>query len=224
MSQPAERVAVRAASPTEVRSSLGLVDRLVRYALTNSVAMAVKEPIKDFVWTVRGRQLANPAPPSTVRSLLFVCKGNICRSPFAAKRVAQLLGEAGSSITCASAGIETTQAGRSPREACEAAQTFGVRLDTHTPVQLTVSLVSRFDLIVVMEAAQLWALRRSYPDAADRIWLLSLLDERSGYARYHIADPFGGPLAGFESCYQRIDDALRRLLHLNGIAHCERPQ
>jgi protein-tyrosine-phosphatase len=222
MSEPAEQIPGRANK--EDRRSIGLLYRLARYALTNPIAMAVKEPIKDLVWTVRGRQLANPSPPRGVRSLLFVCQGNICRSPFAAKRAAQLLDDAGSPIICASAGIETTQAGRSPREACQAALAFGVSLDSHMPVQLTGSLVSRFDLIVVMEAAQLEALRRSYPDAADRIWLLSLLDQRSGYARYHITDPFGGPRAAFESCYRRIDDALRPLLRLNGIAHYERSQ
>lgn len=196
------------------RGQLSPAGRAIRFVLTNPLTMALKAPMKDALWTARGRRLANPAPPARVRSMLFVCKGNICRSPFAALRAAQLVAESDATITCLSAGLDTTQAERSPRDACDAAEAFRVRLDTHTPVQITGSLVSQVDLIVVMEAAQLLALRRAYPDSADRIWLLSLLDERRGYARYHIADPFGKPRAEFDSCYSRIDGALRPLLRL----------
>ena len=191
-----------------------MIETAIRFVLTNPVAMAVKAPVKDALWAVRGRGLANPAPRQPVRSLLFVCKGNICRSPFAAHRAERLLAESGSPVTCGSAGIETTQAGRSPRDACEAARSFGVRLDSHLPLQLSKSLVLQYDATVVMEAAQLTLLRDSYPEAADRIWLLSLFDGRRGYARYNIADPFGKPKPAFDACYRRIDDALRPLVRL----------
>jgi protein-tyrosine phosphatase len=196
------------------RRQLSSVGRAIRFVLTNPLAMALKAPVKDALWTVRCRRLANPPPPASVRSMLFVCKGNICRSPFAALRAAQLAAESGAAIACLSAGIATTQAERSPREACDAAEAFGVRLGAHRPIQITPSVVSQADLIIVMEAAQLLALRLAYPDSAGRIWLLSLLDERRGYARYHIADPFGKPRAEFDACYRRIDGALRPLLRL----------
>ena len=44
-------------------------------------------------------------------------------------------------------------------------------------------------------------------------FLLALFEERArGYERYHIADPFGGPRAGYESCYRRIDRAVSNLV------------
>jgi protein-tyrosine phosphatase len=207
------RPAATDASPVRLDGErLSPFGRLVRRMLTSPLGMAVKAPLKDAFWAVRGRRLANPALPAVVRSILFVCKGNICRSPFAAYRAAQLLEEAGARVACESAGIQITQADRSPREACEAARAFGVRLDAHRPVPLTRSLLSSFDLIVVMEASQFAFLRQSYPDAMDRIWLLSLLDEPYGYDRFHIADPFGQPQAAFNTCYRRLDDALRLLV------------
>lgn len=196
------------------RRQLSPFGRFARRVLTHPVAMAVKRPLKDALWVLRGRTLRNPPLPDRVGAILFVCKGNICRSPFAAHLAAQLLAGSGSQIRCASAGILTTQAERSPREACAAARTFGVHLEQHTPVRLTSSLVAQFDLIVVMEASQLKSLRRSYPDAAARIWLLPLLDDRIGYARYHIADPFGQPRTAFDHCYRRIDATVRNVVRL----------
>ena len=38
---------------------------------------------KKFYWSVYGRTICNPRLPQNINSILFVCKGNICRSPFA---------------------------------------------------------------------------------------------------------------------------------------------
>ena len=63
--------------------------------MTHPVTMAAKAPVKDALWTIRGRQFRNPQFGREVRSVLFLCHGNICRSPFAAVRAAQLLERAG---------------------------------------------------------------------------------------------------------------------------------
>jgi protein-tyrosine phosphatase len=176
--------------------------------------MAVKKPLRDLSWILKGANLRNPPLPEKVGSILFVCLGNICRSPFAEKLVAERVKGIEPRISCASAGIRTTQAGRSPAFACEVARTFGVTLDAHRPQTLTRELVDAHDLIVVMEAAHLLTLRASYPNASDRIVLLSLLDSqaRPGYDRYNIADPFSRPREAFEACYQRIEHASSNLL------------
>jgi protein-tyrosine phosphatase len=196
--------------------SASVLQQALHRALTHPLTMAAKGPIKDLWWTARGRGLSNPPLPAHVRSLLFVCKGNICRSPFAAVRARQLLLDRNvTDVTCDSAGIETTQAARPPREACHAAAHFGVALDAHQPVQLTSKIVARYDLTIVMEAEQFSALRRSYPEQADRIVLLPLLhDSAAGYARFNIADPFGQPLAAFQRCYCHTDEALGELIRL----------
>jgi protein-tyrosine-phosphatase len=197
----------------------GLMHRAITYVLTHPAAMRVKQPVRDLVWRVKGNGVENPAIGEGARSLLFVCLGNICRSPFAARACARVLAAHGvTDVTCESAGIRTTQAARSPQDACEAAARVGVSLDDHVPLQLTRELVEKFDVIVVMEAVQLESLRASYPEAANRIVLLPLFagDHRGGYARYNIADPFGQPAAAFDACYERIREALTGLLHAAG--------
>ena len=100
----------------------------------------------------------------------------------------------------------------------------GLSLTDHRPQQLTRELVDANDLIVVMEAGQLESIRRAYPDAVDRMVLLSLFDRhaKGGYARYHIADPYAQPRVAFEECYRRIDRALAALLSSVGEASPDR--
>lgn len=175
--------------------------------------MALKRPVRNAVWTVKGLRTRNPPLPERVGSVLFVCLGNICRSPFGAHRAAQVLGAAGGrAVTCTSAGFHPSQAARSPEGACRAAATYGLSLDEHLPQPLTREMVAAHDVIFVMEAAQLELMRRQYPEHRDRIFLMSLLDDApaGGYERYNIADPFGQPDAEFQACYGRIDRILTR--------------
>lgn len=193
--------------------------RALTFLLTHPAAMRVKRGLRDLAWVIKGRSVRNPPLPRRPRSILFVCLGNICRSPFAAARTRRLLADAGfSDVTCGSAGIRVGQAARPPREACEAAARVGVTLESHEPLQLTCKLVRSFDIVVVMEHAQMVALRTDYPEAADRIILLSLFggNHRSVAARYDISDPFGHPLPVFDDCYARIDGAVRGLLKAAG--------
>lgn len=196
-------------------TALPLVARIIRAILTHPVAISIKGRLRDLRWAAAGREIVNPPVPCAVRSILFVCLGNICRSPFAAARARQLLDRAGADgIRCASAGIETSQGNRSPVEACEAAAAFGLRLESHLPVQLTRALASEYDVMVVMEAAQKTIVQEQFPELASRVLLLPLFDgaDLAGYARYNIADPFGQPRAAFDSCYRRIDHALASLI------------
>ena len=189
------------------------VHSLLHRTLTHPLAIAAKRPLKDVWWFVRGLALRNPPMPPRVASMLFVCKGNICRSPFAAIRAAQLLEETDQvTVRCASAGITATQAARPPQEASDAASAYECAFAERAPVRLTDEMIDSYDLTVVMEADQLIQLRQQYPHAIGRILLLSLVDGRRGYARYNIADPFGQEVEAFRRCYARIDGALRALL------------
>lgn len=183
--------------------------------LNHPVTMAIKGPIRDLMWILKGATLRNPPLPARVESILFVCLGNICRSPFAAVLAAARL-EAGGrgEVRCASAGIRTDQDARSPEAACDVAAAYGLSLVDHRPQPLTRELLIAHDLIVVMEAAHLQELRATYPDASHKVVLLSLFDGQAGpgYERYNIADPFLRPPAAFEVCYGRIERALSGLL------------
>lgn len=185
----------------------------VSAVLKHPVVIRVKAVVRDVTWRIAPPAVGNPPLPERVDAVIFVCLGNICRSPFAGLLAERRLTETpGMQTVARSAGIKTTQSARSPREAVDAAAPYGVSLELHRPVTLSAELMAAHDLVVVMEAAQMEQLRRTYPQWAERIVLLPLFDpDASGYARYHIDDPFMQPPEAFAACYRRIDRAVTSL-------------
>ena len=189
--------------------------QLLKAILAHPAVVSLKRPARDAIWKFKAGRVRNPPIPRGVRSILFVCLGNICRSPFAALVASRRLQETGrGGIRCGSAGTRPSQAARSPFEACQAAASFGLSLDDHVPQPVTVDLMRDVDLIVAMDTKQWQQLCATYPDSADRVVLLSLFDTepRGAYDRYNIADPFGKPRPVFDDCYRRIERAVATLL------------
>ena len=196
-----------------VRAPTQNARRLAKAVLAHPIVAKLGEPLRNAWWRIRGLGAENPPVPRHVTSILFVCLGNICRSPFGAELAKRLSADAGhSGIRCSSAGIRPSQDDRSPPEACRASAIHGVILTGHRPQALTPELMRSHDMVVVMEWRQLAQLREAYPDLRNRIFLLPLFDDqaRNGYERYNIADPFGRPVVAFEECYRRMERSLRR--------------
>jgi protein-tyrosine phosphatase len=203
------------AEPAGTIGSASALERLLTVVRRHPLTRRLKPWVRDAVWTIKGAWIRNPPANRDVRSILFVCKGNICRSPFAAALCTRRLAETGrAGIRVSSAGIQATSDARPPQDACEVAACHGLSLEGHVPQLLTRELLLEHDLTVVMEGAQLWTLRRRFPDCAQRVILLSLFDadRTGGYARYNLSDPFGHPRAAYEACYDRIDGAVTGLL------------
>jgi protein-tyrosine-phosphatase len=134
------------------------------------------------------------------RKLLIVCHGNIIRSPFAARLLQQKLGAAGR-ISISSAGLEAVP-GRPPDEtALHLASTRGVDLTSHTARRLALETVTESDVIFVMDVPQLVLLRRRFPEAGDRTFLLTCLAPRTPL---EVRDPVFGDEAKFETCFNHI--------------------
>ncbi len=156
-------------------------------------------------------------PDVPPRRVLFVCKGNICRSPFAALRARTRFDEAGlTDIICLSAGLRASQAPAPPPFAVDAAATFGIALEHHRAADVTSGQFSGSDLIVVvMEPSQREVVRRMAPHLTERVHLLSLYEPDNGRygarERVNLLDPFGHERETFMRCYRRIDAALSGL-------------
>ncbi len=185
----------------------------IRAALTHPVAMAVKGALRDLRWNLQGPRFHSQPLPDRVESVLFVCLGNICRSPFA-ERLAR---RRHAPFQAASAGIKVSADGRSPELAGAAAARFGVSLSDHRPQPLSAALIGAHDLVVVMEPAQEAAVLSV---CRAPIALLPLFDESisGGFERWNIADPFGRPLETYEHCYRHIDRAVSGLIAALGEA------
>lgn len=177
-----------------------------------------KLPLMNLFWQLYGLSLGNPVLLTNPRSVLFICKGNICRSPFAERLAMTLVsGSSGPKPVFGSAGLDVTSPQPSPAAAANAAAKFGISLEGHTAQQLTTEMMSGYDLICTVEAAHFKELLCQYPHFSNKIILLPLLaaaegDYRQRYYRYNIEDPYGKSAEEFQQCFQRINDCTRMLL------------
>jgi protein-tyrosine-phosphatase len=149
--------------------------------------------------------------------MLFVCYGNICRSPFAAGFADRRLRQAGvDGIRCSSAGFRANQRAFSPPEAIEAAERYGVDLSGNRPIVLSHDLVRTHDVVFVMEPAHLAELRRRWPGERARYFLLARFDsppsDIGAYEREHLVDPFGQGPEAFAESYARIARAVEAVV------------
>ncbi|TMJ06733.1 MAG: hypothetical protein E6H01_00595 [Bacillati bacterium ANGP1] len=142
-----------------------------------------------------------------VTSLLVVCHGNLCRSPFAAALLRASLAVRG--VRVDSAGLSGTGRRSSP-EAVVAAARFGIDLSAHRSQPLTGDGARAVDLIIVMDSVQ----RREVCDRFGRserdVLLLGDLDPEPREPRT-IRDPVNQALTVFEETYARIARCAREL-------------
>ena len=148
-------------------------------------------------------------------SVLFVCLGNICRSPTAQGAFQRLVDEAGlgEAIYVDSAGTHDYHIGKPPDErAVDAALQRGIDLLHLRARQATVSDLQTFDYIVAMDLENLETMQTiaAAMSGAGRLHLLMDFSER--YGEREVPDPYFGGASGFELALDLIDDATRGLL------------
>lgn len=147
--------------------------------------------------------------------ILFVCMGNICRSPTAEGVMRHLLAQEGlaGEIEVDSAGTGAWHAGSPPdRRAAAAARGRGIDLEG-TARQITDEDFERFDLLLCADAENVAALRAvAPPGLEDRIRLLRSFDPAGGDGDLDVPDPYYGGEEGFEEVLDQVQAACRGLL------------
>jgi protein-tyrosine phosphatase len=138
--------------------------------------------------------------------LLFVCLGNICRSPTAEAVMRQVIAERGldAEVEVDSAGTGAWHAGAPPDpRAARAALRRGVTL-TGSARRVTPDDFDDFDLVLAMDEENLRDLLAvAPPQARSRIRKLADVD---------VPDPYYGDGDGFETVLDLVQDACERLL------------
>lgn len=150
-----------------------------------------------------------------IRSVLFVCMGNICRSPTAQGVVEQVLRQHRPPLGVAldSAGTHAYHVGHAPDGRSQAAaQARGYDLSSQRARQVKTADFERFDLVLAMDRDNLTALQAMAPPAtrARVELLLSLAGDRVDTDE--VPDPYYGDALGFERVLDLIEHAATALL------------
>ena len=152
----------------------------------------------------------------TQHRLLFVCLGNICRSPLAEGAMRRLIAEEGrlDDFLLGSAGTSAAHSGAPPDpRAVAAAVLQGIDLDGRRSRQIAPSDFKDHDLMLAMDSATRDTLEAMAPRGTERKVRL-LLDYSPWIGETEIPDPYVGGPEGFEDVLELIQLALRGLLEV----------
>lgn len=132
-----------------------------------------------------------------VDRLVFVCRGNICRSAYA-EVVAKSIGI--ESISC---GIDTVTGAPANNEAIKVSSIRGFNLSDHQTTPIKSLVFRKGDLLVAMEPWQAGYLHHEFPTEE-----CSLLGLWGKPVIPHIQDPYGYSQVYFENCFSYIENSI----------------
>lgn len=142
--------------------------------------------------SVLARLNAGPRPAH----LLFLCHGNICRSPLAERIAQNYLPQ----VAVVSAGLSATTGRSCPEHIVKIAQEFGLDLSGHTSRNVTKSKIDAADLILIMDEENYSQIETEFPSALSRTTMLGLFSGRQSW----IKDPYVCTVSETRSVAQQI--------------------
>jgi len=148
----------------------------------------------------------------TEPAVLFVCLGNICRSPLAEAAFRAEAERAGLAVLIDSAGMERYHVGPPPDpRAIRTAARYGIDISHYRVRQAVTADFARFTHIFALDHSNLSDLKRIAPSGhqARLTLLLDLVPGREGQA---VADPYYGDETGFEITWEEVSAAARALV------------
>lgn len=123
--------------------------------------LIIKGYLRDAFWQIYGKTLRNPPTPKSPKTITFICKGNICRSPFAQYIAEQIsMHSEQPEYRFLSAGIEVKPSTPPPKAAVEAAAKFGISMENHRSCPFDREMMRHSEMVFAMETWQFKALRK----------------------------------------------------------------
>jgi len=156
--------------------------------------------------------------------ILFVCTGNICRSPMAEGILRRKLHSAGIDAHADSCGFEAFHVGDHPdHRALKVSRKYGIDISQHVSRLFRRQDFDTFDRIYVMDSSHYYGvseMARSADDMKKVDYILNLLYPGRNMP---VDDPWYDDLDAFERTYCQLDSACDRLIEEIRTAKKERP-
>src|SRR5690242_2095535 len=157
-----------------------------------------------------------------MKTVLFVCTGNVCRSPMAEglfRHAVQGRGE----YRVLSAGLGAMEGQPPSPYAVQAVKELGIDISNQRSRMLTPELVMQADYIFGMTHSHIDTVMMLYPMAAEKTFLLREFDETLDQFEKDISDPIGGSYEIYLTCRDQIEQGLPSLLRFIEQSHAPGP-
>jgi len=142
--------------------------------------------------------------------ILFICAGNLCRSPFAEHYFRHRVAEAGIDTDCFSRGLIAMPGQHVPETALKIGQEFDVDMSQHISQPLLAPDLERAAMVLVMEKSHRQHLAKMRPAYIGKVFLLAQGAD--------IRDPVGRSEQTFRDVYGQIAGHLDLWLQRFGVA------
>ncbi len=149
--------------------------------------------------------------PATARAFLFVCFGNIMRSPMCEALMARSIRNSQFHVRVMSAGLGATPGTPAHPWGVLAAQDFGIDLSPHRARRLTAEMLDQADVIFAMDYRNQVELLSRFPAARDKVFMLSAY-AGGRYRSTEIQDPFFGDEDQTRKCYAVLEGCINNLI------------
>src|SRR6266446_9254680 len=146
-----------------------------------------------------------------MKTILFVCTGNVCRSPMAEGIFRQAIRNR-ADFRVVSAGLGAMDGQPPSPYAVQAVRELGIDISSQHSRMLTAELVQQADYIFGMTHSHIDTVMLLYPQAAEKTFLLRDFDETLDIFEKDISDPIGGSYDVYLSCRDQIEQGLPSLL------------
>src|SRR5213080_3880878 len=146
-----------------------------------------------------------------MKTVLFVCTGNVCRSPMAEGIFRNALQGRGD-YRVFSAGLGAMEGQPPSHYAVQAVRELGIDISGQRSRMLTPELVHQADFIFGMTHNHIDTVILLYPQAADKTFLLREFDETLDFFEKDISDPIGGSYEVYLNCRDQIEQGIASLL------------
>jgi len=156
--------------------------------------------------------LKGSRPPKTARSFVFVCFGNIMRSPMCEalmKRAAAAVPD--KQIAVASAGLNAAPGMAAHPWAVAAARELGISLENHRAKLLTAEMVRQADVVFAMDYQNQIQLLSRYSEAKDKVFMLGAYAGEDNRP-LEIRDPYYAGEEGTRDCYKILNTCIQNLV------------
>lgn len=146
-----------------------------------------------------------------MKTVLFVCTGNVCRSPMAAGLFRQAVRDR-NDFHVLSAGVGAINGQPPSAHAIQVMKELGADIAGERSRMLTGELVQQADYIFGMTRGHVDAIVLLYPQAAEKAFLLREFDDTLEAFEKDISDPIGGSIEVYRACRDQIEQGIVSML------------